>query len=87
MEQSEVRATDIKLLLAPFLNLPRDGRQRNFRVWATKVLHFARLDAFPVLDSAAVLALALPRSIEYGEFVLRYRPTFVSALDDLRAGR
>lgn len=54
-------------------------------MWASKVLHFSRLDAFPVLDSTALLALGLPSSMKYPDFVRRYRPTFVAALDDLRA--
>lgn len=76
----------VQQLIAPFLNLPPDiGRKRNFAVWASKVLHFSRLDAFPVLDSTALLALGLPASMKYPDFVRSYRPTFVAALDDLRA--
>lgn len=86
MEQGDVSAVVVQQLLAPFLKLPPEaGRKRNFVVWASKVLHFSRLDALPVRDSAAVLALALPSSIAYAGFVRRYRPTFLSALADLRA--
>ena len=48
------------------------------------MLHFARLDAFPVLDSAARMAVGLPAAITLPNYVDRYRPTFLAALDALR---
>lgn len=58
MDAGAVPPAVVRDLLAPFLNLPATlGKKRNFAIWASNVLHFARLDAFPVLDSAARTAL------------------------------
>lgn len=61
MEAGLVPLAVVRDLMAPLLNLP--GNKRNFAIWKLKVLHFARLDAFPVLDSAARTALGLPAAI------------------------
>ena len=75
-------------ILSPFIGLPREGLSYfNFPVWASKVLHFSRLDTFPVLDSMAKLALGLSRGVGYPRFVGVYRPVFVDGLDTLRALR
>ncbi len=86
MEDWIVPPAAVRDLMAPFLNLPPTlGKKRNFAIWASKVLHFARLDAFPVLDSAARTALGLPAAITLPNYVDRYRPTFLAALDALHA--
>lgn len=75
MEDGLVPSAVVRDLMAPFLNLPPTlGNKRNFAIWASKVLHFARLDAFPVLDSAARTALGLPAAITMPNYVERYRP-------------
>lgn len=70
MEHAGLPTVAVQRALAPFVNLPADvGRKRNFAVWASKVLHFSHLDAFPVLDKFAAAALGVRASIPYPAFV------------------
>ena len=86
MEHAGLPTAAVQRALAPFVGLPADvGRKRNFAVWASKVLHFSRLEAFPVLDRFAVAALGVRASIAYPAFVAGYRQPFLDALGDLRA--
>jgi len=86
MEAGPLPSTVVRDLMAPFLNLPPTlGKKRNFAIWASKLLHFARLDTFPVLDSATRTALGLPAAITLPNYVERYRPTFLAALGALHA--
>jgi len=86
MEHAALPDAAVQRSLAPFVDLPPDvGRKRHFAVWASKLLHFSRLDAFPVLDKFAAAALGVHASITYPAFVAGYRKPFLDALGYLRA--